>query len=294
MEPNNSQMPPQAPNPLSTSQPVEVSTPVTPSDSPKKPTGLIVTTIIFAILALAGVAFGTYGMLSQSDGQSCETDCMKVADGTIEDTIEENELNDSSKEIASVTIDEVKTLLKDKYKFDTVGGVMFDGWYRYTENFNQPMKILFTIYQVKEKFGPSYNLAGTSYQDISYDEFNSAYTYYFGNKEPLEKQDYELVSAGYINEITYQPEKDSFAVAFPDGIGGMMPAVRINKVINATNTQDGFKAIIASVTIDESSADDYSITEKRREDIAKSLSVYEFSFAKNNDDEYIIESIKKL
>ena len=58
--------------------------PVTPdlSTDPKKPKGLITTTIILAILATAGIAFGIYGMFLKP-APKCETNCQEpTSDGS--------------------------------------------------------------------------------------------------------------------------------------------------------------------------------------------------------------------
>ncbi|MBR3353191.1 hypothetical protein IKG49_01185 [Candidatus Saccharibacteria bacterium] len=194
----------------------------------------------------------------------------------------------NSETTTTITLDEAKALLADKYKFPSVARPIFDGWHRYIENFNQAAKLLFVIHQLEDEFTPQANPSETATKrEISFDDFNSKYVYYFGSKESLEKKTYQLSSDIYLSEIVYQPENDSFAVLFPNGIGGTTTARRVNKVISVSDIQDGFKAIVASTTIELNDDGDYTTG------LLESLSVYEFYFTKEND-EYVLTSIKKL
>ena len=191
----------------------------------------------------------------------------------------------NSETTTTITLDEVKALLADKYKFPSVAIPIFDGWHRYIENFDQAARLLFVIHQLEDKFTPQANPSeAATKREIGYDDFNSAYAYYFGSKEPLEKKTYQLNSGMNISQIVYQPENDSFAVMFPNGIGGTTSARRINEIVSIADTQDGFKAIIVSVTTE---------LENEPNDYITNVSAYEFYFTKENG-EYVLTSIKKL
>lgn len=179
-------------------------------------------------------------------------------------------------------------MLADKYKFSTVEIPIYDGWYKFVNNFDQATKILFTIHQAEDKFEQTNSTSPSIRGEISFDDFNSEYSYYFGSEEPLEKKTYQLDSNQFISEIVYVPENDTFVVNFPDGIGGYTSARRINKVISVSDTKDGYKATIASATIDlGDDSDEYD------SEAAETLSVYEFYFKKENN-EYVLSSIKEL
>ena len=194
----------------------------------------------------------------------------------------------NSETTTTITLDEAKALLADKYKFPSITRRIFDGWHRYAENFDQSAKLLFVIHQIEDEFTSQANPSeAATRREISFDDFNSKYVYYFGSKEPLEKKTYQLDSKNHISEITYQPENDSFVIMYPNGLGGTTTARRVDKVISVSSTQDGFKAIVASTTIELNDDGDYTAG------LLESLSVYEFYFTKENG-EYVLTSIKKL
>ena len=62
----------------------------TPSTDPKKPKGLITTTIILAILALAGIAFGIYGMFFKTQPNS-QPEPNQTSNNTKEPTTQDND-----------------------------------------------------------------------------------------------------------------------------------------------------------------------------------------------------------
>lgn len=259
----------------------------------KKSKGLLIATVIFAILAIAGIGAGAYFFMD-SNNKSTENanlrtkiNLLQAETGT--ELVEKQE-NDttvtivipSSKESSTTTteaegpVTEAEELLRDKYGFRTSVKPLYDGWYHYIDNFDQASKILFTIY--KAEFGSGQQGIGT----ISYDNFNSSYVYFFSNTEPLEKKTYELNSKAAIDKIVYQPETDSFSVEWPDGLGGDTPRRWHYQVINTANTTNGFKATVASV-----------ITEPEDTIVSGSMAAYEFNFIEE-DGEYKLISIEKL
>lgn len=271
--------------------PQEIPTPQeTPAPQPepapaKKSKGLIVLSVITTVLAIAGAAFGVYFFMD-SNNKSTENANLRTkiallnTETGIETELEEDTpiaTTETSPNKTTVTIAEVEKLLEDKFDFKGPYRPMFDGWYRYVEKFDQSSKILFTIYHNRDKF-----IKQDSSQTISYDALNSSYTYYFGDKEPLEKKSYTLDSNAYLNKMIYHPETDNFSVTFPDGIGGATPDIIYYKVAKTIATNDGFNAIVVSAYTSEADMDPPAV-----------LSAYEFKFVKE-DNEYKLTSIEKL
>lgn len=264
--------------------------------STKSTKPLIIILAILFVLSLGTAAVFAYLYFSNNSQTLASTP--NTTPEITEPTEPENE-----PETNTVSIAQVESLLRDKYKFDARETVFIDGWPRYIEKLNQADKILFTIYQLWDNGIPA------AVQNISFDDFNNTYVYYFGSTEPLEKKDYQLDSV--ISKIIYRPENDSFDIYFPDGIGGVSFTRLLSKVNNVTATKDGFKATILAVTIDsrvqqdaeeflgKSSQGDgkwfYEIimADDVLEEIRDSLSAYEFNFV-NDDDEYKLVSIEKI
>jgi hypothetical protein len=278
---------PEAPQEIPTPQEAPAPHPVSEPAPAKKSKGLIALSVIAIVLAIAGAAFGVYYFMD-SNNKSSEIDNLRTKI-TLLKTKTETEIEleedtsiattETSSNKTTVTIAEAEKLLEDKFDFKGPYRPMFDGWYRYVEKFDQSSKILFTIYHNRDKFSL---LGQDSSQTISYDVLNSSYTYYFGDKEPLEKKSYTLDSNAYLNEINYHPETDNFSVTFPDGIGGTTPELVYYKVAKTIATNDGFNAIVVSAYTSEADMDPPAV-----------LSAYEFKFVKE-DNEYKLTSIEKL
>jgi hypothetical protein len=278
---------PEAPQEIPTPQEAPAPHPVSEPAPAKKSKGLIALSVIAIVLAIAGAAFGVYYFMD-SNNKSSEIDNLRTKI-TLLKTKTETEIEleedtsiattETSSNKTTVTIAEAEKLLEDKFDFKGPYRPMFDGWYRYVEKFDQSSKILFTIYHNRDKFSL---LGQDSSQTISYDVLNSSYTYYFGDKEPLEKKSYTLDSNAYLNEIIYHPETDNFSVTFPDGIGGTTPELVYYKVAKTIATNDGFNAIVVSAYTSEADMDPPAV-----------LSAYEFKFVKE-DNEYKLTSIEKL
>ena len=278
---------PEAPQEIPTPQEAPAPQPVPEPAPAKKSKGLIALSVIAIVLAIAGAAFGVYYFMD-SNNKSSEIDNLRTKI-TLLKTKTETEIEleedtsiattETSSNKTTVTIAEAEKLLEDKFDFKGPYRPMFDGWYRYVEKFDQSSKILFTIYHNRDKFSL---LGQDSSQTISYDVLNSSYTYYFGDKEPLEKKSYTLDSNAYLNEIIYHPETDNFSVTFPDGIGGTTPELVYYKVAKTIATNDGFNAIVVSAYTSEADMDPPAV-----------LSAYEFKFVKE-DNEYKLTSIEKL
>ena len=263
---------PEAPQEIPTPQEAPAPQPVPEPAPAKKSKGLIALSVIAIVLAIAGAAFGVYYFMD-SNNKSSEIDNLRT-----KITLLKTETETSSNK-TTVTIAEAEKLLEDKFDFKGPYRPMFDGWYRYVEKFDQSSKILFTIYHNRDKFSL---LGQDSSQTISYDVLNSSYTYYFGDKEPLEKKSYTLDSNAYLNKMIYHPETDNFSVTFPDGLGGTTPELIYYKVAKTIATNNGFNAIVVSAYTSEADMDPPAV-----------LSAYEFKFVKE-DNEYKLASIEKL
>ena len=278
---------PEAPQEIPTPQEAPAPQPVPEPEPAKKSKGLIALSVIAIVLAIAGAAFGVYYFMD-SNNKSSEIDNLRTKITLLKtETETEIELEEdtsiatteTSSNKTTVTITEAEKLLEDKFDFKGPYRPMFDGWYRYVEKFDQSSKILFTIYHITKDTDP---IRDKLTPIASYDEFNNLYVYYFGNKEPLERKSYNLDSKQYLNEIIYQPETDSFAVTFPDGLGGATPDIIYYKVAKTIATNDGFNAIVVSAYTSEADMDPPAV-----------LSAYEFKFVKE-DNEYKLTSIEKL
>lgn len=264
--------------------------------STKSTKPLIIILAILFVLSLGTAAVFAYLYFSNN------SQILASTPNTTSEITEPTEPEDEP-ETNTMSITQVESLLRDKYKFNARETVFIDGWPRYIEKLDQADKILFTIYRLWDNGIPA------TVQNISFDDFNNTYVYYFGSTEPLEKKDYQLNSV--ISKIIYRPENDSFDIYFPDGIGGVSFTRLLSKVNNVTATKDGFKATVLAVTIDsrvqqdaeeflgKSSQGDgkwfYEIimADDVLEEIRDSLSAYEFNFV-NDDDEYKLVSIEKI
>ncbi len=267
---------------------------------------LIIILSILLVISLAAGAVFTYLYFSSN------TQTPTASNPTPETPISDETTKESENNTVSISLAQVEALLKNKYHFDTSTAVIFDGWHKYIENFDQSNKILFTVYQLQDenKFRSEQlpEDCGPIIRNISFEEFNDAYTYYFGNTEPLEKKDYQIGSL--VTKIVYDSENDGFDVYFPNCLGGYSMVKMLSKVDNVTDTENGFKATILAVTLDsvarqnveellDKSGDgtnwfyEIPMSDETLEEIRGSLSAYEFNFA-NEAGEYKLVSINKI
>lgn len=290
---------PQAPAPAE-----PTATPVAEPQSKMSKKQIIGITVL-SLIAIASVAFGIYGMFfhSNNDGKTNNNEISSEVSPTGKEATEKEQSS-------SVSVDKAASILEEKFDFKPQMVVMFDGWHDYIKNLDQANKLVFLVYKIEDKLGPKQydeNLHQTI-RNISFNDMNSAYEYYFGNSDPLEKNDFEM--EGVVRKIDYNEETDSFDIYTLDGIGGYSTTVMLSKIAKTYDTENGFKAIIPSVTINtEISQDkkellgsrsdgtnDYYTIQLKDDEIEKireSLKVYEFHFTKTNDD-YVLESIKEI
>ena len=276
-----------------------------PAKSEKTSKPLLIILTILLIISLA--AGGVFAYLYFSNNTQTPT-ASNPAPEIIESTESEDESTGSTLSIA-----QVETLLKDKYKFDTSTMVIFDGWHKYIENLDQPNKILFTIYRVwnenKFRSEQSTDSCDPIIYNIGFDAFNDLYVYYFGDTEPLERKDYQFDSL--VTKAVYNSENDGFDVYFPNCLGGYSTVRMLSKIDNVIGTENGFTATILTTTLDfvvrqdanegepsKSGGDDewyYDIpmSDETLEEIRNSLSAYEFNFVDDNG-EYKLISIEKI
>ena len=287
------------------------------SNRPKNNKPLIATSIICVVLAVAGIAFGIYGMFlkpqpadqsSQASSSTEPNDQNASADG---DTSSSGNTSDATS-ISPVSPQEAEKLLADKYNFKESQIVMYDGWHNYLEDFNQPNKILFTIYQIRDSLGAPQLVESDRplvKSTIGFEDFKKIYEDYFGKDEPLERKDYDL--NGVYEKLVYNEDGDSFDIYSKTGLGGYSTITLKSKVIKAEGIENGFKALVLTVTLNEiasQNAKDFfgksldgqgneyynvPISEDELAKIRESLSAYEFTF-KNQDDGYKLTSITKI
>ncbi len=280
------------------------STQAEPTKPEKTNKPLLVILVLLIITSL--ITTGVFAYLYFSNNAKTTIDST-----TTSETSATNESTENS-ESTTISLNQVESLLRDKYKLSKLETVFIDGWPKYIENLDQANKILFTIYQVQDenKFGPGQYVDDVPaiIKNIAFDDFNDAYVYYFSGTEPLEKKDYELDSI--ISKIIYNSEDDSFDVYFPDGIGGYSTIKMLSKVDSVVATKDGFKATVLTVTLDANvrqnveeflgkSGDgtnwfyEILMTDETLEEIRDSLSAYEFNFV-DESGEYKLVSINKI
>lgn len=296
----------------STAQSQDYSEGAKATSKPKNSKPLIATSIICAILAVAGIAFGVYGMFLKP-APTCETNCTSIPDSTNDNAdTKENDEQSSDSAISPVSVEQATTLLDEKYNFKSRQMVIFDGWHNYIKNFNQANKLLLTIYQIQDKLGQSRLADGDKpvvVYNIGFEDFKAAYENLFGTEEQLDKKDYEL-NGVYLN-MKYNSEDDSFDIYSKTGLGGYSTISLLGKVVETIGTNNGFKAIVATVTLNEvasQSTDEflgksgdgqgneyYSIImpEGTVNEIRESLAVYEFNFIKEGDD-YKLTTVTEL
>ena len=244
----------------------------------------------------------------------CETGCTETtseADATNTSTTASNSATD--KAIPSpVSVTEATELLANKYNFKDSQAVIFDGWHSYIKDFSLPKKLLFTFYQLWDELESPQPVESDGLKvkyNIGFERFKNAYEEYFGTDEPLEKKDYTL--NGIVEEIRYNADDNSFDFISKNGIGGTTTVALKTKVIKTEGTENGFKAIVATVTINQvasQNAKDFlgkssdgqgneyynvPISEEELAKMYESLSVYEFNFTKENDS-YKLTSITKV
>ena len=284
-----------------TNEIVNASVSIPAPEKAKKPTGLIATTIFFALLAVAGIAFGAYGMFF-NQSQNCATNC---APDTTTDT-----------PVATApSISEVKSVLEDKFGFkenDTAhepSYITASTIWDHMDSLDDTAKLAFTIKKSEDLLGEPdlTNLPLIVYR-VGYDVLNEQYKYYFGNGEDISKDNLEI-EVGYaaIKKITYNPENDSFEIDVADGLGDAGLVRRLSKIISTTGEEGNFSVSIASVVIkgyagsnykpiisaDADGNEEYLINQSQEDlsEIRESLSVHNLNFIKE-DGEYKLVSIE--
>lgn len=284
-------------------------TPAVAPEKPKKSKGLLAATIIFAILALAGIAFGVYGMYFNQPPK-CITNCPDS--NTSETTTEENPISNAP------SISEVKKVLADKYGFKESRatfsqGLMSDSLWDHLDNFDDTAKLAYTVRMSEELLteGEMLTTSPEVVRSISYDTLNERYKTYFGNTSDLPKNSQEIsINYGGITRIIYSPESDTFDVYFAIGLGGTSAIQQLNKIAYISGSQEEFTATLLTVIVnalvtqstgeslltgrDIANGEYYYMTipEDSIEEIRNSLSEYRLNFIKEDDD-YKLISVEK-
>ncbi|MBR3052267.1 hypothetical protein IKG60_01440 [Candidatus Saccharibacteria bacterium] len=306
-------IPPEAPSKIPSETTSTTTSPTTPPTQPKKSNAPTIIACLCALLAVAGVAFGVYGMFLQPKPtrEANYTESIGNNDASANSTTENDDVTEVVA-VSPISALEVEKILADKYNFKDSQMVIFDGWHNYIEDFSQPNKLLFTINQMRDELGAPQPVEGDKplvMYNIGFDDFKTIYENYFGEDEPLERKDYEL--NGIYERIEYNSDGNSFNIYSKTGLGGYSTVALKRKVVKTEGTENGFKATVATVTLNEiasQSVKDFlgksgdgqgneyyniPISEEELGKIRESLSVYEFNFKKEGND-YKLTSITKL
>ena len=288
--------------PIDTPTPVEapVSAPEAPQEAPaKKFKSLITLSVITTILAIAGIAFGIYGIFFQTK-ETCQTNCTQNQNNYSVDILSTDE--------SPLTITEA-TALVEKYGFEEQIMVFGDSLATFIDNYDQNAKLVYAIHESKGNLSEAnFSSVEPVYtRTISYEDLNNKYNYYYGST--LEKSNYELKSFELI-KMEYTPDNDLFTIYYRDGLGGFSTKWLLNRIISVSGTDESPSVITTSVTIDADvrQSKEYSIGTSSdgkneyydiymdKEDlklIQESLKAYKFNFTKK-DGEYKLVSIEKL
>ncbi|MBO7132317.1 hypothetical protein J6V85_03645 [Candidatus Saccharibacteria bacterium] len=297
-----------------TAEVVETST-STPEVTPEKTKnnkGLIATTIIMTILAVAGIAFGVYELISPKECASkCTNDSSNASNSFTNDTTENNQTNIPS-------IPEVQQVLENKYGYkelrNTFGGctMMGDPIWDCLGSFNETTKMIYTIIASDDlitKSDPSAlpEIIG----NVDYNTLNEKYKYYFGNENNISKDLLDTdIKLSSIIKVLYLPNNDNLEVHFVSGIGGYTTLYQLNKISDVSGTEDSFTVTMLSMKLNSiatqstkeppytmSSGEDenyyINIPESTLEEYRESLSEYNLSFIKE-DGEYKLISIEEI
>lgn len=295
--------------------------PVTTDTKEKMSKKQIIGMTVLSIIAIAGVLFGLFGM-SDSNNKNQKIEELKaqvaeVIEGKTEIDIDQIESSNTiNQSYPAPSISEVTSLLKDKYDLDTNNTVFGDGMFSYIDDLNDINKIIFTIDRTRDQQSEGQEYQGQHsiiVRSIGYDTFSNTFKKYFGNSENIEKKNYELDSFGLI-KMEYNPDQNVFDIYYKNGLGGYSTIGQFTKVQAVVGTEDGFYALVTTVTIDRvvsekaeseddcrtpnssdgvSSYYDISMSEEVQDEIQKSLSLYKFNFIQE-DDEYKLTSIEKF
>ncbi|MBR3230877.1 hypothetical protein IKF73_02535 [Candidatus Saccharibacteria bacterium] len=276
--------------------------------TPAKSKGLVLAVVFFALLAVAGIGFGVYGMFFKTI-PNCLDNCSQ-------DTPPATNAGQNTDSNAP-SISDVKQILENKYGFKEMqytfkSGIMSEAIWDHMDNFDDTAKLVYTIKTLENSLP---ELDPTTFPEIiktiDYDTLNESYKRYFGNEHDILKNDQEIdVLYDAIVKIHYLPESDNFEIYFADGLGGGTFTVRLNKINEVVGTDENFSAIILSTTIDNYVAQSVNepierwgigsenetyvmyMPESQIQEIQENLSAYKLNFIKESD-EYKLISIER-
>lgn len=212
-------------------------------EKPKKSGGLIATATIMTILALAGIAFGVYGMFFFPK-PTCESETPNT---NTSETTTENETT------TAPSVAEVQQLLETKYGYAEVIGTWRDGitstLWDHMDDFNETIKIAYTIEASDESITEKDYSNPIVLGYIDYEVLNNKYKSLFGNANDLPKEAMEI-KAHAIEKITYLPDTNSFEIQYANGLGGVPRFYNLSKVIEVNGSAEKFTAILSTTTVD--------------------------------------------
>ena len=267
--------------------------------------GLIAAVVTFAILALAGIGFGIFMFISTGGFPGdVVVSCNERPDQDSATTTDVPEAN------SAPSISEVEGILKNKYEFANIQSG-FTGIFKHLDDFDENTKIGLIVHMLLNNApGESSPDFSEILKNISYEELNKQYQFYFGNDSNIAKEDLTFTDILGLIKMEYDQANDNFIVHFADGLGGVTFIYQLNKVIQVKGSQDKFTATVVTVDLDtmvSQSADEYLNTsdyggnkfydiimpEETLEEIQESLSAYDFNFIKEDGEPKLI-SIEKL
>jgi len=295
--------------------PAEALTPVAEPAAPNQPTktespeanpSKSSKTLIWclSILAIIGIVAAAVFAYLYFTGEPQPESTGDISTSTVEPT-------ESSKVSSIPTPSEVTTLLEKKYDFENKESALCygDEIFCFLDDLNDVGKIQISIFKTPEELFTNERYDKDAYviiRNIKYDDLNKVYKDYFGEKQNIEKKDYDFT--GFLIGMKYLPEDNSFDVQFADGLGGYTTVSIYNKVVETRETEKGFIATVISVmidriarsseepfptTIDSKTVYEMEIPSEDINTIKDSLSAYNFNFIKENS-EYKLDSIEKL
>ena len=269
--------------------------------------GMIIGMSVLSVAAIAGIAFGVYGMVSQNQKiSSLETDlanCAASSNTSTENITVTCPDGTSTKIVKNVITNEVAQNLVNPYLINLTGiGNMLD------YDFNEDIKVLVASKNMNINsiidVTPIENAQQTFDYLIPYDQLNDKYQEMFGNSKELEKRSY---SFGHTDTLSYNEQSSLFEVEpfMGGGAGRGMFSVVKDAHYNGDNLE--INIYHDSVSICDGTDDNYcleigggiastSIEDINIKDLINNFSdripVYKMTFTKNAG-HYVLSDIQK-
>lgn len=294
----NEEQPQTAPEtPVDTAEPV-----FHDSDKKTTPTGLIIGMVLLALIAIGGVAFGVWEMVSQSqkvkDLETQVANCANANSGAETETETVTCPDGTSMVIAKNAMDNATAqTIADPY---LVNFGAFDNILDHDFDADNKIKIAF------DNLGANKVVAATMVDEwaitVKYDDLNNKYKYLFGSDQEIEKRDYNLLHGDYL----YTEERGGQFKVKLGGIGGtggtMFSVVKearyeegilVVKVYHdAVSWCESEDQIGSNYCVKPYSAPKSEAIQDLIENFADNIPVYTMTFTKD-DGHYMLKNIQK-